>query len=294
MATAPRAHPLPESISVIIPVLNGADTLPQQLEALEAQTYDGAWEVILADNGSTDGTRGLAEHWASRLPKLTLVDASERPGSSFARNDGARHATGAFLAFCDADDVVVPGWLDALADAARDFDAVTGLQDATAINPEAVQSWRPPRAAGLPRSQFLPYAPSCNLGVWRAVFLQTGGFDEEYPQAHDVEWSWRAQLASFTLGFAPGAVVHYRYRSSPRGVSRQAFLTGVDSVRLYRDFRARGLQRARTTEALRAWAWLVARLPYLLSPVRRGTWVRRAGEAAGRFSGSVRFRVLFL
>ncbi|HEY5013694.1 MAG TPA: glycosyl transferase, partial [Acidimicrobiia bacterium] len=137
-------------------------------------------------------------------------------------------------------------------------------------------------------------APSCNMGTWKAVFHEVGGFDESYPQAHDVEWSWRAQLASFTLGFAPGAVVHYRHRTSARGVSRQAYLTGLDTARLYRDYRARGLTRTPIPQALRVWAWLVARLPYLLSPARRGIWVRRAGEAVGRLAGSVRFRVVFL
>jgi GT2 family glycosyltransferase len=141
---------------------------------------------------------------------------------------------------------------------------------------------------------FLPYAPSCNLGVWAHVFEATGGFHEEYPQAHDVEWSWRAQLASFTLGFAPEAVVHYRYRASFRGVARQAYASGLDTARLYRDYRALGARRTPLGPALRTWAWLLLRLPYVLSPARRGIWSRRAGEAAGRLRGSVRFRVLFL
>jgi glycosyltransferase involved in cell wall biosynthesis len=294
MATESHVHPAPRTISVIIPVRNGSDTIEEQLEALAGQTYGGAWEVVVADNGSTDDTRAVAERWAPRLPKLSIVDASERSGSSFARNLGAVSAAGDFLAFCDADDVVVPGWLDSLAAAARGFDAVTGRQDGSAINSEVVQSWRPPRVEGLPRSGFLPYAPSCNLGVWAAVFAATGGFDEEYPQSHDVEWSWRAQLASFTLGFAPGAVVNYRYRASPRGIARQAYVSGLDSARLYRDYRSHGLRRPRLTRTLRTWAWIVVRVPYLWSPARRGIWIRRAGESAGRLVGSVRFRVLFL
>jgi glycosyltransferase involved in cell wall biosynthesis len=292
--TERHVHPAPGIMSVIIPVRNGADTIAEQLEALTTQTYDGAWEVVVADNGSTDPTREIAADYAARLPKLTIVDASERSGSSYARNLGAQNAAGDFLAFCDADDIVAPEWLEALATAARDFDAVTGRQEAGEINPPGVQSWRPPRAVGLPRTGFLPYAPSCNLGVWAAVFTQTGGFDEDYPQSHDVEWSWRAQLASFTLGFAPGAVVHYRYRASPRGVYRQAYLSGLDSARLYRDYRSRGVKHPPLRRALRTWAWIVVRLPYLASAERRGIWIRRAGESAGRLAGSVRFRVVFL
>ena len=294
MTTAPGAHPLPRSISVIIPVRNGADTLAEQLAALERQTYTGAWEIVVSDNGSTDGTQALAREWAARVPKLSVVDASGRVGSSYARNFGARQAQGEFLAFCDADDVVVPEWLESLAAAAAEFDAVTGRQEAGTINSDAVQSWRAPRSAGLPRAGFLPFAPSCNLGVWASVFGQTGGFDEEYPQSHDVEWSWRAQLASFTLGFAPGAVVHYRYRTSPRGVWRQAYLSGLDAARLYRDYRDKGLRRPGPARVLRTWGWIVVRAPYLGSAARRGIWMRRAGEAAGRLAGSAKFRVFFL
>jgi glycosyltransferase involved in cell wall biosynthesis len=295
MTAASHLHPSPRSISVIIPVRNGADTIAEQLAALARQTFAGTWEVILADNGSTDRTQKIAEQWATRLPRLSVIDASGRPGSSFARNLGAASADGDFLAFCDADDVVVPEWLSSLAAAARDYDAVTGRQEATYVNTVTVQGWRPPRRTHLHGTRaFLPYAPSNNLGVWASVFDDTGGFNEDYPQSHDVEWSWRAQLSSFTLGFADGAVVHYRYRTSARGVSHQAFLSGVDAARLYRDYRSRGLRRPRLTRVLRTWAWLPSHLLYLFSPPRRGVWIRRAGEAAGRVAGSMQFRVLFL
>jgi GT2 family glycosyltransferase len=127
--------------------------------------------------------------------------------------------------------------------------------------------------------------------VWADVFVATGGFDESYPQSHDVEWSWRAQLAGHTLGFAPDAVVHYRYRTSPRGIWKQAYMSGIDSVRLYRDFRARGFKRVPVRSRLRTWLWLVARLPYLMQPAKRGLWVRRAGESAGRIAGSAQLHV---
>jgi glycosyltransferase involved in cell wall biosynthesis len=198
MATGGRRHPEPALVSVVIPVRDAASTLREQLVALAAQTYSGAWEIVLADNGSTDATTDIARSWSEDGVELRIVDASERPGSSFARNRGAAEARGAFIAFCDADDVVAPGWLEAMVAEAREYDAVTGPQDAS-INSPRVQQWRPPRPTTLPRSAFLPYAPSSNLGVWADVYARTGGFDEDYPQAHDVEWSWRAQLAGYTM-----------------------------------------------------------------------------------------------
>jgi glycosyltransferase involved in cell wall biosynthesis len=287
-------HPAPRLMSVIIPVRNAATTLPQQFEALGRQTYTEPWEIVLADNGSTDGTLAIAHRHSPRGIELRVVDASARAGSSFARNRGAEEAKGDFLVFCDADDVVTPGWLAAMADAARGFDAVTGPQDANALNDDDVQRWRPPRPVVLPTSGFLPYAPSCNLGVWANVYAGTGGFREQYPQAHDVEWSWRVQLLDYSLGYAPGAVVQYRYRSTMHGVARQAYLSGFDSAQLFRDYRALGMPRPALRRTLRTWLWVAARSPFLLSRAHRGIWMRRTAEAWGRLRGSVRFRVMFL
>ncbi len=93
-------------ISVILPFLDAVDTLPDQLEALANQSYEGAWELVLSDNGSSDGSTELARSWEGRL-NLTVVDASTRRGSiGFSRNVAAARAHGEVLAFCDADDRV--------------------------------------------------------------------------------------------------------------------------------------------------------------------------------------------
>jgi glycosyltransferase involved in cell wall biosynthesis len=289
-----RRHRPPRCVTVVIPVRNGAATIGAQLDALAAQTYDGRWEVLVADNGSTDGTRAVVGSRQDRLPGLRVVDVSAHAGPAYARNAAATHARGDFLAFCDADDVVEPGWLAALARAATEYDAVTGLLDASALNDDDVRAWRPARARGLPSAGFLPFAPSCNLGVWADVFERTGGFRLEYPQSEDVEWSWRMQLASFTLGFTPDAVVQYRYRTTASGIVRQGYALGVASVRLYRDYARHGFARPPLTRSLRIWGWLVLRLPYLARRRGRGIWLRRASEAAGRVAGSVRYRTLFL
>ena len=60
-------------ISVIIPILDGAVTLPVQLGALAGQTYDGDWEVIVADGGSRNETVDVVRAWTSRLPRFRVV-----------------------------------------------------------------------------------------------------------------------------------------------------------------------------------------------------------------------------
>lgn len=289
-------RPPPALVTVIIPVRNGASTLPEELAALAKQSFDGPWEVVVADNGSTDDTLTICSDWASRLPDFRVVDASDRPGSSHARNVGAAAANGELLAFCDADDVVDEQWLAALVEAAREHDLIGGVQDEARLNDATVRRSRGARTrTALVRPLgYLPFAPTSNLAVWADVYRTVGGLDIDYPQAHDVEFSWRAQVGGFNLGHAPDAIVHYRYRSTVKGVAKQAYLTGYDAVQLYRDYRSRGATRPGWRETLRRWAASLARIPMLVVPEQRIASVRLLSNNAGRLVASAKFRVLFL
>jgi glycosyltransferase involved in cell wall biosynthesis len=290
------ASPEPTLISVVVPVLNAAETLPAQLEALSGQTYAGKWEVIVADNGSTDGTPDLARTWADRIPELSVVDASDRKGQAHARNGGAAAARGDFIAFCDADDVATPGWLEALAEAARSCDVVGGTLEHQSLNSPSVRSWRSaqPREQTPKDEAFLPWAESANLGVWASVFRELGGFNEGYPASEDVEFSWRAQLASYRFEFAPGAVVKYRHRTALSQLARQHYAYGVNSAKLYHDFRSRGMPRSPARRALRVWGRVLVRLILdLPSRERRGILLRKAAYRWGRLRGSIQYRVFF-
>jgi glycosyltransferase involved in cell wall biosynthesis len=290
------ASPEPELISVVIPALNAADTLPAQLEALRGQTYGGKWELIIADNGSTDGTPDLARTWADRIPELRVVDASDRKGQAHARNVGAAAARGDFIAFCDADDVATPDWLEAMAEAAGSSDVVAGTLDHDSLNEPLVRAWRSaqPREESPEDQVFLPWAESANLGVRASVFRELGGFNEGYPHSEDVEFSWRAQLASYLFRFAPGAVVKYRHRSTLRQLVRQQYAYGVNSAKLYRDFRSRGMPRSPVNRALRVWGRVLIHLVVdLPSRKRWGEWLRKAAYRWGRLRGSIRYRVFY-
>ncbi|MGH8872817.1 MAG: glycosyltransferase [Acidimicrobiia bacterium] len=284
-----------ELVTVLIPVLNAAGTLQMQLEALASQTYRGPWEVVVVDNGSSDGSDEIALGWSDRLPSLRLVRALDRKGCSYARNVGARAARGDFLAICDADDVVEPRWLEAMAEAGRTCDIVGGRLDRVTLNSPLARSWRPPPDDdSLPTLEYLPYAVGANCGVRTEVFRALGGWREDYAICgDDVDFSWRAQLASYRLCYAPEAVIRYRFREDPRATARQFFNYGRVQPRLYRDYRERGMSR-NPKRAFRDWFWLARHVGDLVgSLTRKGFWMRRAAYRWGRLLGSIRERVWY-
>jgi glycosyltransferase involved in cell wall biosynthesis len=295
-----RARAFPSLITVVIPARNEERRLPSQLRALAGQDYSGAWEVVVADNGSADQTAGVARAWSDRLPDLRVVDASERKGINHARNVAASAARGDLLVFCDADDMATPGWLAAMAEAARGADLVGGFLDREALNEPSAVAWRGSYPTNhLPVSLgFLPYAEGASLGVRAAVFSELGRWNEDYDVScccDDVEFCWRAQLAGYRLCFAPRAVMMYRYRASLPAFARQAYRYGFGEAQLYRDFRDRGLVRPSQLRRLKEWVGLLVRVPELLrSRESRGVWIRRAAQRAGRLRGSIRHRVVFL
>lgn len=94
--------------SIVVPSYNATATLADTLRSLLAQTF-GDFEVLVIDDGSTDGTLALAESFSD--PRIRIVSQANR-GLAGARNSGIHHARGAFIGFCDADDLWLPEKLE--------------------------------------------------------------------------------------------------------------------------------------------------------------------------------------
>lgn len=284
-------------LSVVIPVRNGAATLALQLDALVACEPPGVpFEVVVADNGSTDDTAAIARSYADRL-LVRVVDAGGAMGANFARNEGIAASHGAWIALCDADDEVDASWLRAIAAAlAAGRQLVGGIIDYSRLNSAEVCAWRGATSSGVAvHLGFLPFAASANLAFTREVFDSIGGFDERFAQAgEDVDYCWRAQLAGFELVEEPQAIVHYRLRPGLGVLWRQWRNYGSSEVLLYRTFRDRGLPRRSPAASVRDVWWLITRLPFAGPRSRRGAWVRRAALWWGRLRGSLQQRTIWL
>lgn len=95
-----------EKISVIVPVYNSIDCLEKCVHSICTQTYT-ALEILLIDDGSTDGTGGLCDRLAAKDQRIRVLH-KKNGGASSARNAGIGLATGAYLGFVDSDDYIEP------------------------------------------------------------------------------------------------------------------------------------------------------------------------------------------
>lgn len=296
-----EAEPNAISLSVIIPCYNGAQTIAAQLEALIRQEWSGSWEVILADNGSTDNTLQIVESYRERLPNLRIVDASARRGQPYALNVGLRAATGHAVLFCDADDEVGDGWLAAMAKALSEHDFVACRIDARKLNESWLAEGRgASQDQGLYTLSFAPdlyFAGGGTLGVKRSLLLDSaGGFDESMPMQHDTMLCVQLQLAGEKIYFVPDAVLHIRLRNSLRAIFRQACRWAEYEPVLYKKSVELGAQVVSRPwrDMISRWRSFVGALVRARNRAALAQCTFRLGWQLGLLRGSIRNRVLYL
>ena len=114
-------------ISIIVPIYNTETYLKRCLESLLCQTEQDL-QIILVDDGSTDGSYAIAHSFAARDTRILLLQ-QPHAGQSAARNLALQHAQGEFLAFVDADDALEPEWCEKHLQAIADGDYVQSRQN---------------------------------------------------------------------------------------------------------------------------------------------------------------------
>lgn len=280
--------------TVVVPVHNGGSTLAAQLEALTAQLGTIEFEIVVVDNLSTDDTAAVASSYAERHPQVRVVSARDGASVAYARNAGLRESRADRVLFCDADDVVRPGWVAAMVEALEHDDIVGGRIDVTVINSPEVQSWtgHPPVDGLSMTMKYRPHATGANLGARTEVLRELGGFDESFVGGHEeVELAWRGMALGFTLGFAAGAVVDYRLRDKPREVCRQRFHYGRTYAQLYSRFSDAPIPRSSVKHELKVIALFLAEAPREWRTGHRTRWLAGLAWTLGRYRGDLKYRV---
>ena len=109
-------------VTIVMPAHNSEQFLGEALRSVEAQTY-GDWEIVVADDASSDGTAALAEAFG---PRVTVVRSERNLGPAGARNLALDRARGELVALLDADDYLLPGFLETQVNA---YDAASAKGD---------------------------------------------------------------------------------------------------------------------------------------------------------------------
>jgi len=127
-------------ISIIVPIYNAETYLPACIESVLAQTVN-EWQLLLVDDGSTDGSLRIAKTYAANDQRIMVI-AAQHGGQSAARNQGLEQATGEWIAFLDADDALESDWC------AKHLEAAEGVGYVQSgyrrIQPSVVSSQRLP------------------------------------------------------------------------------------------------------------------------------------------------------
>jgi GT2 family glycosyltransferase len=271
------------TVSVIIPNWNGAEHIPTCLDSLRRQSFQD-FEIIVADNGSRDGSLALLGH---DYPEVQVLALGENRGFCGACNAGMRSARGAYIVLLNNDTEADAGWLAEVVGAferhpgvgmiaskmllfdrrdvfhtAGDFYRVNGLPGNRGV-------WQ--RDEGqYDEEAFVFGACGGSAGYRRTMLERVGTLDEDFFfSLEDVDLAWRAQLAGWRCLYAPQAIVYHKLGATGGGTTA-SFHDGRNTIYvLLKDYPGdlwrlhwRAILRAQVRiagEALAAWRGAAAR-----------------------------------
>ena len=198
------------SVSIIIPTFNAASRIHHCLDALLPQAAASDGEIIVVDDGSSDGTGDIVRRYQS-VRLITQVNS----GPASARNRGAAEAKGDIILFTDDDCVPTNGWLQAMTEAFQDPDvvAVKGayrtLQKAWIAR--FVQLDYEDRYRLMATLRGIDFVDTYSAEFRRDRFLELNGYDTSFPVAcaEDAELSYRMSERGWKMIFVPTAIVYH-------------------------------------------------------------------------------------
>ncbi len=222
------------SVSIIVPARNSAATIEQTVQSLLGQTFRD-WEAIVIDNGSSDGTLDVVANTAAGDSRVIVTTWSE-PGVSGARNHGLSMASGDWIVFLDADDVIGPDHLEALAAAARRHDGADVIYcDWVLTAPNGRMGER--RRVDITLNPAAALANACAFPIHAALtrasaIAGVGGFDPALRICEDWDLWQRLAFSGAVFRRCSQTVAAYRLSSGTATTDLRGFLVAaVDVIR---------------------------------------------------------------
>lgn len=230
-------------VSVIVPVYNTKPYLEECVQSILDQEFDQNYEVILVDDGATDGSAELCDELAARDRRIRVIH-QENQGLSAARNAGMDAAQGRYYSFVDSDDVVRPGYLQKLYNACEKHDAYIAVcalehvaEDGSSFDP--IRYTEPTETGVFCGKDLLNrfYAPNgiyytvawnklYRAEIWKLLHYPEGRIHEDDFVAHRLFWRCDKVVC------LPDILYHYRLRSGSicRSGVKPASFDAVDGL----------------------------------------------------------------
>ncbi len=225
------------TVSVVIPCLNAAATLPGLVHGLLHQELPPGvtLEILIVDNGSTDASAQVA----AGLPVRLLSE--KRPGAAATRNTGVRASRGDIILFLDADTRPSDPRLVAEHLANLDSDPAIGISGGAITHDPDQPGWLPfaENATGLFNwhdrlpGRDLTFQPTGNMAFRRSLYDAIGPLDESLLWLEDFDFNLRVRKAGYRIRFTPRAGVHIRGRESFRAILRKFYRWGLNIRSVY-------------------------------------------------------------
>jgi len=233
-------------VSILIPTSNRSDSLSRTLDSLSQQDYAGTFEVVVVDDGSTDGTRALVEGripaWGEDKLRYTFIP---KGNISHAKNKGLEMARGEIVVSTDDDCTFDSDWLARLVSPFQDagIGAVGGADKAPPemaplagavdygftglLGSGGVRSG----GKGVRVAGFFPRG--CNMAVRKCVLGEVGNFDTLMYNGEEIDLDYRIAKAGYNLHFQENCTVVHHRRATLKGLVRQVFGRGVTRRMLF-------------------------------------------------------------
>lgn len=222
----------PPKVSLVIRCFNEAKHIGKLLYGITAQDYEGDWQIVVVDSGSTDRTVEIAEQYPVELVEIQPEDFS----FGRALNLGCRHADGEILVFASAH--VYPLYEDWLSSIVKPFEderiaAVYGKQRG---GPETCYSERQVFARWFPemsvKRQETPFCNNANCAVRREIW-QKLPYDEELTGLEDLAWAKQVMEMGYRISYAADAVIAHIHEESPWQVKNRYMREAIALKRIY-------------------------------------------------------------
>lgn len=247
-----------KTASVIVPVYNTKPFLRRCLASLAAQEYEDL-EIVLVDDGSTDGSSEICDEFAENDPRVRVIHQGNR-GVSAARNAGMTSSTGKYVLFVDADDYVLPGHVGHLVGVLEQFDAQvsTGMGRMSDYG-DGTKGKGNPRAVGAERAIEMLLCYRCPVQVWgkayvRSFLMDSGiSFPEDISVGEDFVFNCRAFQEAERVAVTPRNT-YFHCKENPDSVTTrfdpQKWESGLRAMVAIRDS-----LRFQTPRVIAAWEY---------------------------------------